>query len=439
MNWLQLLSTKRFGSEDKSGAKNILRSDFEVDYDRIIFSYPFRRLQDKTQVVPLPEYDFVHTRLTHSLEVSSVGRSLGKKIGEHVLNKYPEVKEAGYTISDFGAIVAAAALAHDIGNPPFGHSGEKALSSYFENTNLKFSDREKFDLLNFEGNAQGFRILLNDQLKLTYATLGAFTKYPCESNLTSKDKNRRSQKKYGFYQSEKNDFKFIANELGLISLSNHEITYTRHPLVYLVEAADDICYSLIDLEDAYQMKVITLNEFRDLVIPILGDKFEADKWNAMKYPNQKIGLLRALGIGKLVDECATVFIENESEILNGNFDTALADCIPSKKYTDEIGNFSVKRIYNSQRVLEIQAAGFEVLPGLVEIFISASEDYFLNGRKAKAKNVNTFYMLPDDIKDLIQDTSSTSYDRARKILDFVSGMTDKHAIELYKKLKGISL
>src|SRR5688572_5335382 len=378
MNWIQLLSHKRLGSEKRyvpleavpagRQGKPSSRSEFEVDFDRIIFSYPFRRLQDKTQVVPLPEDDFVHTRLTHSLEVSVVGRSLGKLAGQYVLSTYPELLEAGYTAFDFGAIVAAASLAHDIGNPPFGHAGEKALSEYFNNVNhTNSTDKEKYDLQNFEGNAQGFRILCDhayQDLKLTYATMGAFSKYPCESILAEKDATRKRQKKYGFYQSEKSVFKPIADELGLKPLSNKDITYVRHPLVYLVEAADDICYLIIDLEDAYRMKVISYQKFVDMVAPLLGSKYDPARLKSMNDEGQQIGLLRALAINQLIEECTEVFRNNEVQILKGLFDQSLSDSIPSKTYTEQIGKYSFEHIYNSQKVLEIQAAGYEVLPGL---------------------------------------------------------------------------
>ncbi len=444
MNWLSLLSHKRLGNEHRYvalGNQPTSRSEFEVDFDRIIFSYPFRRLQDKTQVVPLPEHDFVHTRLTHSLEVSSVGRSLGKIGGKYILETHAELKEAGYTEFDFGAIVAAASLTHDIGNPPFGHAGEKALSDYFNKINpADITDKEYFDLQNFEGNAQGFRILadpLFQDLKLTYASLGAFAKYPCESLLAEKDKTRKSQKKYGFYQSEKEIFKTIATELGLTSLSDKDITYTRHPLVYLVEAADDICYLIIDLEDAYRMKVISYTQFVDMVAPLLRKNFDEKKLAAMNDENQQIGLLRALAINQLVTECAEVFMQNEGAILKGEFDKALSDNIPSHSYTEQIGKYSFEHIYNSQKVLEIQAAGFEVLPGLMEIFMDALEDYAAHGKKAAAKHINIIRMLPKHITEHSFIDTSSFYTRSRKVLDFVSGLTDKYAVSLYRKLKGI--
>jgi len=270
MNWQQLLSLKRFGDTNKRLRKeqDETRLGFEVDYDRIIFSSEFRSLQDKTQVIPLSQTDFVHTRLTHSLEVSVVGRSLGRIVGKKVLQKHPHLQSVhGYQINDFGAIVATAALAHDIGNPPFGHSGEKAIGEFFKTGNGKryknqLKNKEYQDLCDFEGNANGFKILTqsragrNGGLRLSYATLGTFTKYPKES-LPKKPSNHISDKKYGFFQSDKKAFIDVAKELGLIKRSDENLSFTRHPLAYLVEAADDLCYTIIDFEDGINLGLIS--------------------------------------------------------------------------------------------------------------------------------------------------------------------------------------
>jgi len=441
MKWEQLLSFKRLGNEhkfDASAIRNRSRSEFEIDFDRIIFSHPFRRLQDKTQVVPLPEYDFVHTRLTHSLEVSSVGRSLGKNVGAYILRQYPGLAETGFTESDFGAIVAAASLTHDIGNPPFGHSGERGLSEYFQTYRPEgCTDKEHEDLLKFEGNAQGFRILCDQQLqdlKLTYATLGTFTKYPCESIIENRSSERKSQKKFGFFQSEKEEFRKIAEELGLMPLSENSLSWCRHPLTFLVEAADDICYLVIDLEDAARMKVISIDKFTELVAPILGARVDHTRLNSIRDENQRIGLLRAMVINQLVQECSDIFCAHEKDILEGKFDRPLSDLITSASYTDEIASFSFRHIYNSQHVLEIQAAGFEVLPGLLSYFLEAVEDHQRNGKKCSGRSLNTVRMLPETIV-----SETNAYLRTRMIIDYISGMTDRHAVNFYRKIKGISL
>jgi len=273
MNWEQLLSLKRYGDTHKRLRKeqDETRLGFEVDYDRIIFSSAFRSLQDKTQVVPLSKTDFVHTRLTHSLEVSVVGRSLGRSVGKKLLEKYPHLKEVhGFQFNDFGAITAAAALAHDIGNPPFGHSGEKAIGEYFKIGSGKqfqseLTPKEYQDLCDFEGNANGFKILTENRkgvdgsLRLSYATLGAFMKYPKQS-LPKKPTKHISDKKYGIFQSEREAFTDVANELGLKAYGQGEdVRYVRHPLTFLVEAADDICYTIIDFEDGINLGLIQVD------------------------------------------------------------------------------------------------------------------------------------------------------------------------------------
>lgn len=443
MKWTNLLCDTRLGNEGKaspSKEQRQIRSQFEIDFDRIIFSYPFRRMQDKTQVVPLPEHDFVHTRLTHSLEVSSVGRSLGKIIGAHIIQKHPELTEEGFSAADVGNIVAAASLMHDIGNPPFGHSGERALSSYFQEIDLSFATNEmKQDLLSFEGNAQGFRLVCDENakdLKLTYATMGAFMKYPCESIVLDKDKSRKSQKKYGFYQSEKETFLKIAETLGLKKQSSTNVSYTRHPLAFLVEAADDICYLIIDMEDAVRMHRISIEKYIELIAPILGNRLNAEKLEQMEDRNQKIGVLRAMTINQLIDECCNVFIANEDAILNGQFDVALSSLIPSAEYIKVIEKFSAKHIYNATEVLEIQAAGLEVLPGLTKYFIDAVEDFVTNGKNCKAIHENAIKLIPS-IYFNPEKIDENPYLRFRKIIDFISGMTDTYAVNFYRKIKGM--
>lgn len=448
MNWNNLLNNKRLNSSSSTHVFDPQRSDFDRDYDRIVFSYPFRRLQDKTQVVPLPEHDFVHTRLTHSLEVSVVGRTLGKACGNYVLQKYPQLKISGYSPSDFASITAAACLAHDIGNPPFGHSGEEAISELFHSKEFihQYGDiltaSELKDLQSFEGNAQGLRILTHnlEGLKLTYATLGAFIKYPRESVISNPDKSKKSQKKYGFFQSEKGIVKNIAEELQL--QSNHkvvnELCYNRHPLVFLVEAADDICYSIIDLEDACRMGVINENDYTELIAPIIGEKLDRSKLSLTADKNERLGVIRAMAISRLVKESEEVFCDNEQAILEGNFDKALTDCIPSNKTLTEISQHSVKHIYNARNVLEVQAAGFEILSGLMQIFTDAVSEFHVRSGKISARNKNLIMLFPNYQK-FTEKSEVDLYEKLRWVIDYVSGLTDKHALDLYKKLKGISL
>lgn len=440
MNWKQLLSAKRIGQKITSPAESH-RSAFEQDYDRIIFSHPFRKLQDKTQVHPLPEHDFVHTRLTHSLEVSSVGRSLGKRVGEVILQRHTELNKE-FSLFDFGAIVAAASLAHDLGNPPFGHAGEDSISDFFlhdssgQSFKEKVTEAEWADLTKFEGNAQGFRILNKNQygLKLTFATLGAFTKYPCPALFPQRDKSKRSQKKFGFFQSEATIFNEVANEL---QLSEDQII-RRHPLAFLVEAADDICYSIIDLEDGCSLGMVSYEEAKTLFENVITkSKSKLGKLEYLKSKQEKIGYLRALAIGDLMEECCSLFLDKESEILTGTFDAALADHCPSKDALKEIINVSIEKIYRARQVVEIEAAGHEVLPGLLHEFLMAGEH--LTKRTVSRKYSNLSILLPEDITWDIKQQPENTYLMTRNIIDFVSGLTDRHAISLYRKIKGFGI
>jgi len=440
MNWLQLLSAQRPGQ--KTAVHEQSRSAFEQDYDRIIFSHPFRRLQDKTQVHPLPEHDFVHTRLTHSLEVSSVGRSLGKKAGEVILQRHPELNK-DYSLFDFGAIVAAASLAHDLGNPPFGHAGEDALSDFFihhaygQQFKEKLSQEEWQDLITFEGNAQGFRILNKNQfgLKLTFATLGAFTKYPCPSFFPERDKSKKSQKKFGYFQSEKEVFTEAATQLGLINVNKG--VWSRHPLAFLVEAADDICYSIIDFEDGCRLGLLSFEETTDLLAPILGAKLNREKLSQESGLNEKLGVLRAMAIRELTEECAMIFLDNESNILEGKFDEALTDLCRFKEALRKISEVSVKKIYRARNVVEIEASGHEVLPGLLLEFTQAAVHLAQNIKSKKYQNLAL--LLPEEIKTVIAKSSDQPYQMLRQTVDFISGLTDRHALSLYRKIKGIDL
>lgn len=441
MNWSKLLSYKRPG-DSLSQNTEPTRSPFEQDYDRIIFSNPFRRLQDKTQVFPLPEDDFVHTRLTHSLEVSSVGRSLGKNAGIFLLQKYPELSSEGYAIGDFGGIVGAACLAHDLGNPPFGHSGEDSISSFFltNEIGLRFKDKvaeeEWNDLIAFEGNAQGFRILnsnVNGGLKLTFASLGAFTKYPLSSSC-KKEKGRKSQKKYGYYQCDSQLFVQIADTMGLIKLGDDK--WCRHPLAFLVEAADDICYHVIDLEDGCRLGLVPFDKVKSLLASIIGDAFSEEKLAKIPSVNQKLGTLRAMAISKLISECSIVFEENEEQMLDGSFDSALTSLIPSAKELDIIIKLSIEKIYQSKQVLEREAGGHEVIDHLMEAFIVAA--YTSKFEVARPKHTSILRLLPEEFAVQL-DNELTVYETFQIIIDFISGLTDSHAVRLYQTIKGYRL
>ncbi|WP_339608272.1 deoxyguanosinetriphosphate triphosphohydrolase [uncultured Roseivirga sp.] len=435
MNWLQLLSL-----DTPDVQQNQTRTVFDRDFDRIIFSHPFRKLQDKTQVHPLPEQDFVHTRLTHSLEVSSVGRSLGRLVGSKLIEKYDFLQNK-ISAHDFGAIVAAASLAHDIGNPPFGHSGESSISDYFKNAENELksevTEAEWADLINFEGNAQGFRLLNRpgyQGLKLSSATLAAFTKYPRPSLVEKQDKTRRSQKKFGFYDTERTVFQELGKELGLEVLGTDQ--YCRHPLAFLVEAADDICYHIIDLEDGCNLGLVTYEQTVQLLANVIGDKFQPEKLEAIHSLKERIGVLRALAINQLIGECVDLFMKHEEKLLTSEFDISLADEIPSKVAMAEIINVSIEKIYRSRDVVETEAAGYRVLNGLLETLVPATLAGFKNNLSAKDKTY--FRLLPTETQTEVKQANS-AYIALRSVLDYVAGMTDSNALNLYRKIMGISL
>ncbi len=441
MNWLQLLSHKRPG-ESQTIAHDQTRSRFEQDFDRIIFSHPFRKLQDKTQVFPLPEDDFVHTRLTHSLEVSVVGRSLAKNAGIYLLEEYPELNEAGYTVHDFGGIVGAACLAHDLGNPPFGHSGEDSISSFFltnphgqffEN---KVSKEEWKDLTTFEGNAQGLRILNskgNGGLKLTYATLGAFTKYPLSSSC-EKEKGRKSQKKFGYYQCNASLFAEMASEMELVQLAPNK--WSRHPLAFLVEAADDICYHIIDLEDGCRLGLVPFDQVKSLLAEIIGASYSEEKVQKIASQNERLGTLRAMAIGQLIQECSEAFIQNEKAMREGSFDTDLTSLIPSAPALKKIITLSIDKIYRSKLVLEKEAGGYEVIDNLIDSFANAV--YANQFDKPLPKHKSILRLLPEEYEVQLKGAESV-YEALQIVIDFISGLTDSHAVRLYKTIKGYRL
>lgn len=441
MNWEQLLSLKRQGDTSKRLRKeqDDTRLGFEVDYDRIIFSAAFRSLQDKTQVIPLSKTDFVHTRLTHSLEVSVVGRSLGRLVGKKIIEKYPYLQEIhGYQANDFGAIVAAAALAHDIGNPPFGHSGEKAIGEYFSIGNGQkyknhVTEKEWQDLIDFEGNANGFSVLTSSRpgveggLRLTYATLGAFMKYPKES-LPKKPTSNIADKKYGFFQQDKEFFKEIADELGLISnKTGKDIGYERHPLAYLVEAADDICYTIIDFEDGINLGLVSEDYALEYLIKLVKDSIDSSKYNSLTTKEDRISYLRALAIGSLINDAVTVFVENEDLILQGKFPYALTDKSKYKAQMDDIIKLSVKNIYQSREVIEKEISGYQIINNLLDNFITAYNN------KYQGEESNFDKLLLKILPEKHSVEKDTTYQRLLHICHFVSMLTDGNAL-LFSKI-----
>ena len=443
MQWEQLLSLKRQGDTSKRLRKeqDDTRLGFEVDYDRIIFSAAFRSLQDKTQVIPLSKTDFVHNRLTHSLEVSVVGRSLGRLVGKQIIANYPHLQEVhGYQANDFGAIVAAAALSHDIGNPPFGHSGEKAIGEYFKTGNgLQYKDqlteKQWQDLIDFEGNANGFSVLaasregIEGGLRISYATLGAFMKYPKES-LPKKPTQKICDKKYGFFQSDKAFFVEVANELGLISNKHgNDIGFERHPLAYLVEAADDICYTIIDFEDGINLGLISEEYALEYLIKLVKNGIDTKKYNELLTKEDRISYLRALAIGSLINDAVAVFMENEKAILVGEFPFALMDKSQYKAQMNDIIQISVKNVYQSREVIQKEVMGYKIINNLLDGFCTAYN------KKENGTASNYDELLLKLLPERFQFQKKNLYDRLLHICHFVSLLTDGKALELYKTIQ----
>ena len=443
MNWEQLLSLKRSGDTQKRPRikQDETRLGFEVDFDRIIFSSAFRSLQDKTQVIPLSETDFVHTRLTHSLEVSVVGRTLGRRVGQILLERHPNLKDLGYTFNDFGAIVAAASVTHDIGNPPFGHSGEKAIGEYFKTgKGLQYkeelTEKEYQDLIDFEGNANGFKILTESRegisggLRLSYATLGAFMKYPKES-LPKKPTNHIVDKKYGFFQSEKESFLDIAQELGLLKKSKtDDISFYRHPLAYLVEAADDICYTIIDFEDGINLGLIDEDYALEYLIKLVKNNIDSNKYHSLQHKKDRVSYLRALAISTLINEAIEMFLQNEESILKGTFNKSLLDKCKYEAQINDIIKISVSKIYRSKEVVEKEVAGYRIIADLLDVFVTALN----NKAKDTASNYDKLVLnlLPEEFNV----NTTTLYARIMLICSYVSGISDSYAIKIHKNLTG---
>ncbi|WP_036878976.1 deoxyguanosinetriphosphate triphosphohydrolase [Xylanibacter oryzae] len=442
MNWERLISNKRLGQEHRHMERHDDRTEFRRDYDRLIFSAPFRRLQNKTQVFPLPGSVFVHNRLTHSLEVASVGMSLGTDASQKILAMHPELQSSH--IGEIGSIVSAACLAHDLGNPPFGHSGEKAIQTFFTEGNgasLKSKISEQFwdDITHFEGNANAFRILTHrfngrreGGFVMTYATLASIVKYPFASALAG------SHGKFGFFKSEADIYKKIADELGIIckSKDNEPMKYARHPLVYLVEAADDICYEIMDIEDAFKLKILSYKDTEDLMLNFFDSEnrqriLKRMEDEGLSDENEKVVYLRACTIGKLENECVNVFVENEEQILKGTFEGCLIENIseiPREAYK-HCSDISFKKIYKSKPVLDVELSGFKIMGTLMDQMVEAVTYPKRFYSKQLINRVSSQY-------DIESDNIET---RIMAVLDYISGMTDIYALDVYQKINGISL
>lgn len=455
MNWETIFTTQRVGQKDEPAGQ---RSEFQKDFDRLIFSSSFRRLQNKTQVFPLPGSTFVHNRLTHSLEVASVGRSLGSMVGEKISNELRGKSEGAFEFYryELANVIAAGCLAHDIGNPAFGHSGEKAISAFFTNNAFLeidgkklqsyFSEKEWADLSNFEGNANALRILthrfkgrLMHGLGLTYTTIASILKYPCEA--TAIDKNFKHRKKFGFFQSESDVIKTIADKTGMLRENGEAVVYKRHPFVYLVEAADDICYSIIDMEDAHRLGILSHELVRDSFLHVLtavkSNTYNEEKtihiYNRIDDPNERISYLRSKAIDFLTTKAVEVFLENKEAILRGDFNDTLLGYIEGQYAPlKEVMRISSEKIYNHDTVLEIEISGYNVMGELLQMFVPA-----LLKQKPDHKDEKVLKLFPVQFREF--EETESAYEKILSAFDLISGMTDIYATEMYRKLKGIDI
>ena len=442
MEWKQLISNKRFGQEHKHSERHDDRSEFKRDYDRLIFSSAFRRLQNKTQVFPLPGSIFVHNRLTHSLEVASVGMSIGNDISRRVIQKQPDLKDT--LVEEIGTIVSAACLAHDLGNPPFGHSGEKAIQTFFsEGPGLKIkpmvSSEFWDDITHFEGNANAFRILTHrfkgrrqGGFVMTYSMLASIVKYPFASSLAG------NHGKFGFFASEAESYRKIADELGISckSAPGEPLKYARHPLVYMVEAADDICYEIMDIEDSHKLKILSYAETEHLLLSFFDEDIQQKIRQRiideeLTDENEKVVYMRASVIGKLENECVAAFLAHEEEILAGTFEGSLIDHISErqKKAYKECEKISYSKIYQSKPVLDIELSGYQIMATLMEVFIEAAVNPSRFYSKQLLRRVSSQYDIENENLE----------ERIMAVLDYISGMTDIYALDIYQKINGISL
>ena len=459
MNWAELYSARRTGDPAvKHANPDQVRTSFQRDYDRIIFSSAFRRLQNKTQVFPLPGAVFVHNRLTHSLEVASVGRSLGKAVGDAIANKY---KEESDNFTDFyryelPSVIAAACLAHDIGNPPFGHSGEDAIRTFFKELDDEpkkiihdaLTENQIKDFEQFEGNSNALRTLTNNfneveegGYRLTYTTLASIVKYPCSSQEGfNKSTGLISTKKTGFFDSELTIYTSIAETLNIPKKEYYEHVYARHPFVYLTEAADDICYRIIDMEDAHRLGIISIEKIKELFLPFFDHvtsynnrEYVLNKMEKLVDDNQQAQYLRAMWIGLMVDKLSTAFMENEQNLLDGNLEKDLMKCLPEREQQliDKINEYSVKYIYNYKSVVEIEIAGYNLIGGLLKEFVHA----VLHPTTSKSKKV--LQLIPQQFP--ITKEKKELYANIQSVVDFIAGMTDLYAIDLYRKITGITI
>lgn len=432
LQWDTLLSATRYGHPADQDPN---RSDFHRDYDRIVFSTAFRRLGRKTQVHPFSVNDHVHSRLTHSIEVSSVGRSLAITV-YHLIKKYLPKYVNEY---QFGTIVQSACLAHDIGNPPFGHAGEAAIREWFRKNRTSAAMRdlkpeEIADFENFDGNAQGHRILskleyhfLDGGMRLTYATIGSMIKYPQLAKFGTPT---------SLFSTEADLYRMTAYTLGIPELETGK--WVRHPLVYLMEAADDICYSILDVEDAIELGILSFGDVRGMFSYLCGPDVDIDREYQENGQNFRdfLSSIRGLAIQNLIDDVAITFVNNYEQIMSGEQVKHLTDLSRSEvmegiRIAKRLG---VERIYPDRRKTELEVGSYTTLSTVLDAFINGVYDYRLNGKNS---------YRADRIVRLIGQAkigqSVTAAEAYHQVLDFVSGMTDNYATYLARQIGGLAM
>ncbi|OEU73615.1 MAG: hypothetical protein BA874_08520 [Desulfuromonadales bacterium C00003068] len=438
LQWSALLSNQRVDQKSSltPPTDHAERSEFESDYDRAVFSEPFRRLAKKTQVHPLAPNDHIHNRLIHSIEVASVGRSLGKKVQHFLQQKYPDQAQI---FDELSLIVQVGCLIHDIGNPPFGHAGEYAIREwlakheqlvfYHDDNTLRCNAQTREDLLLFEGNAQGFRLAARRDnpkcgyLRLTYASLGSMIKYPW----TSDDERAQKQKKFNVFDSEKALFTEMSREMGLIC---DDGTVARHPLSFLTEAADDICYRMLDMEDAVSMGIFPEQPIQELFLTIAG--CPEDTW-------KPVAMARGEAISALINESFKVFKDNYELIMAGQRERDLkADF--SKHYKQnfkEIKENYVK-IFSHRGKLSYEIGSYKIIGRIIKAFVLSIQSLCEKDNYEELEYISSRCFDLAWGEDFTRQNFKKDYDWwLRQTFDYVSGLTDNYAIQISREIEGV--
>ncbi len=445
--WARLFSAQRLGSTKKAPVQDSARSSFHKDYDRLVFSHSFRQLNQKTQVHPLTNQLGIHTRLTHSLEVSCIGRSLGIMAAEKLHDKLTSGLPAWVSPADVGVIVQAACLAHDIGNPPFGHAGEYAIRDWFLHPERQailenLMPSERLDVLNYEGNAQGFRLLTRNEhhpdaggMRLTCATLGAFMKYPWLASSNDKPSNIQTNK-FGCFLSESAQLEELAAVLGLPRSIQHN-GFARHPLAYLLEAADDICYALIDLEDGIHLNMLSYPEVATIFYELIGERPNTIALPTQVSIRQSLASLRARAMMRLVNTVTDAFVANSDEMLAGTLEGSLfAHCDTSvQNGILQAKQLARIKIFNHPSKVRMELMANQCLHRLLDAFMPLAWTA-LDDAPKPFEQQRLLRLLQPHLEEHQRVLSDNTYHNMLNILDFITGMNDHEAYRLAQELQG---